>query len=64
MGTLVYICPNSGEEVSTGIEIDLETFARLRTESVRCRHCQQLHPLGVLAAWIVQDEQDVPNKAA
>ena len=57
MGRLVFICPTTEEEVSTGIEMDLPTFARLRTESVRCPHCLQVHQLGMLAAWIVQSDQ-------
>jgi hypothetical protein len=35
MGTLVYICPVSGEEVSTGIDLDLATFTRWELMS-RC----------------------------
>jgi hypothetical protein len=64
MGTLVYVCPISGEEVSTGIKIDTETFGRLRSESVRCPYCQQLHRLADLAASLVRDDDDAPNKAA
>jgi hypothetical protein len=63
MGTLVYICPSSGEEVATGIELDLATFVRLRRESVRYLHCQ-LHQLGSLAAWIDHTDDDLPDKAA
>jgi hypothetical protein len=32
MGTLVFACPATGEEVSTGIEMDLATLERLRLE--------------------------------
>jgi hypothetical protein len=65
MGTLVYICPVSGEEVSTGIDLDLATFVRLGIdESVRCPHCQQLHQLGTLSAWIDHAGDDLPDKAA
>jgi len=65
MGTLVFVCPTTEEEVSTGIEMDLATFARLRTESVRCPHCLQVHQLGRLAAWIVQNNHaNDTNKAA
>jgi hypothetical protein len=65
MGTLVFVCPTSEEEVSTGIEMDLATFARLRTQPVRCPHCLQVHLLRLLAAWIVQDDNaNDTNKAA
>jgi hypothetical protein len=29
MGTLIFVCPATGEEVSTGLEMDLPTLQRL-----------------------------------
>jgi len=49
MGTLVFVCPTTGQEVSTGIEVDRTSFkglARTRTAIV-CprRRMQQRHSL-------------------
>ena len=43
MGTLVFVCPATGREVSTGIEMDSATFEELRGEEVRCLHCEATH---------------------
>jgi hypothetical protein len=56
MGTLVFICPATGEEVATGVEMDLPTFAHIRDESVRCPFCLQLHRLSELEAWIAGED--------
>jgi hypothetical protein len=61
MGTLVFICPATGREVSTGIEMDGATLIGLRSEQVRCPHCQQPHNLSGIRAWIVgQEPMDIP----
>ena len=60
MGTLVFICPATGQEVSTGIEMDGATLIGLRNEQVRCPHCAQPHSLSDIRAWIVgQDPMDI-----
>jgi DNA-directed RNA polymerase subunit RPC12/RpoP len=41
MGTLVYVCPTTGDEVLTGIEMRPETLESLRGETVRCPYCLQ-----------------------
>jgi hypothetical protein len=41
MGTLVFVCPATGQEVSTGIEIEPLTLVRLRSEEVRCPYCRE-----------------------
>jgi hypothetical protein len=66
MGTLIFVCPTTGEEVSTGIEMRSETLESLRTETVRCPCCLQVHQLAGLRAWLVQpaDSALSPNKAA
>jgi hypothetical protein len=46
MGTLVFVCPATGEEVSTGIEMDLATLSQLDVAKVYCPHCRQPQ-----AAW-------------
>jgi hypothetical protein len=56
MGTLVFVCPTIADEVSTGVEIDLETLVHLGNESVRCPCCLQLHQLGEFQAWTTGEE--------
>jgi hypothetical protein len=36
MGTLVFVCPATGAEVSTGIEMDLATLQQLELSKVYC----------------------------
>jgi hypothetical protein len=45
MGVLVLKCPATGEEFSTGILTDEETFNRLPNTATktRCPHCGQVH---------------------
>ena len=43
MGTLVFVCPASGEEVSTGVEMDIPTLSQLELAKIYCPHCQQPH---------------------
>jgi len=66
MGTLVFICPTTGDEVSTGIGMEVETFESLKAETVRCPYCLQVHSLAGIRAWLVQmaDGELPPNKAA
>jgi len=62
MGTLVFICPTTGDEVSTGMEV--ETFESLKAETVRCPHCLQVHRLAEIRASLVQskDGELAPSK--
>jgi hypothetical protein len=53
MGTLVFICPATGQEVSTGIEMETETLKSLSMETVRCPYCLQVHQLAGIRAWLV-----------
>ena len=39
MGTSVFLCPVTGKEVSTGIEMDAPTLVSLRKHEVSCPHC-------------------------
>ena len=66
MGTLVFVCPATGHEVSTGIEMRSETLESLHTETVRCPYCLQVHRLGRIQAWLMHptDAELPANKAA
>ena len=62
MGTLVYVCPITGHQVSTGVEVDRSSFKSLpRTKTaIFCPRCHKNHLLSriwahcVCAAAIVQ----------
>jgi hypothetical protein len=66
MGTLIFVCPATGEEVSTRIEMRSETLESLRTETVRCPCCLQVHQVAGIRAWLAEpsDDELFPNKAA
>ena len=59
MGTLVFVCPATGLEVFTGLEMDHATFAALPTvlPDVRCPHCTTCHPLSDLASWLAEGKR-------
>jgi hypothetical protein len=63
MGTLIFVCPASGHEVSTGVEVDRDTFRKLSTTGaeISCPHCQNNHALSTIAVWLVSDE--VPDES-
>ena len=54
MGTLVFVCPTTGLEVITGLEMDFDTFADLPSvlPDIRCPHCPKPHQLRSLPAWL------------
>jgi hypothetical protein len=56
MGALVFVCPVTDLEVLTGIEMDSETFKSLFDETLRCPHCQRLHQVGGIRAWLTPAE--------
>jgi DNA-directed RNA polymerase subunit RPC12/RpoP len=64
MGTLVFVCPTTGHEVSSGIEIDRSSFKSLpRTKTpISCPHCREKHLLSAIWAWLVSEYPEVPPK--
>jgi len=56
MGTLVFVCPAMGAEVSTGIEMEPVTLQQLELSKVYCPHCRQQHQMagiGRIFCWRV-----------
>jgi predicted RNA-binding Zn-ribbon protein involved in translation (DUF1610 family) len=53
MERLVFICPITGRDVDIGIESELQTLLRIRTNKVRahCPRCGERHE------WIIRDAQ-------
>jgi hypothetical protein len=62
MGTLVFICPATGQEVETGIEMTPAILAIVQDEPVCCSACLQKHQLSEVPAWIVENR--TPRSAA
>jgi hypothetical protein len=59
MGTLVFVCPTTGFEVFTGLEMDQSTFADLPSvlPDIRCPHCPKPHQLSDVTAWLAEGER-------
>jgi len=54
MGTLVFVCPATGIEVSTGIEMDLPTLEGLELSKIYCPHCRQTHQMAGIESWLTE----------
>jgi hypothetical protein len=54
MGTLVFVCPATGIEVSSGIEMDLATLERLELSKIYCPHCRQAHQMAGIHYWLTE----------
>ena len=61
MGTLLFACPATGMDVSTGIEMDPETLESLELSKVYCPHCRQTHQMAGIQYWL--SEADTPQIA-
>ena len=61
--------PATGEEVSTGLEMDLPTLQRLELGRVYCPNCRQQHQMAGIKYWLsegylLETEPVEPVKAA
>jgi len=59
MGTLVFVCPATGQEVTTGIEMDAMTLVCLRGELLRCPYCPEPHQIANIPVWIVPSDYKI-----
>jgi len=66
MGTLVFVCPTTGLEVFTGLEMDHSTFADLPSvlPDIRCPHCPKPHHLSQVTAWLAEGERRTDEAAS
>jgi hypothetical protein len=69
MGTLVFVCPTTGHQVSTGVEVDRSSFKGLpRTKtSIFCPRCRKSHLLSRIWLWLdsnVPEGPVTPDKSA
>ena len=58
MGTLIFVCPATGQEVFTGPEMHADTFATLPSvlPDIRCPYCPKPHQLSKWAVWLADGE--------
>jgi hypothetical protein len=54
MGTLTFVCPSTGLEVSTGIEMETRELKRLELSKVYCPHCRQAHQMAGIEFWLAE----------
>ena len=53
MPPLKFICPNTGNEVDAGVDLDEETFANLHDDTeLACPQCSDTHRLSGVQAWL------------
>jgi hypothetical protein len=54
MAVLKFLCPTSGNEVDTGLDLDARTFAGLLRDRTKlsCPHCPNPHLLATVQAWL------------
>ena len=59
MGILCFVCPTTGNNVSTNLEIEADSFSTLFHNGfcpVRCPQCAKPHDLSKPAAWLTEDD--------
>ena len=54
MNTLIFICPNFGHQIDSGIKIDEHSLAlaKLFSVTLRCPACDQTHEFKVMDSYI------------
>jgi len=54
MGNLVFVCPTTGHQVSTGVDVEGSSFKSLpRTRTaIFCPRCRKNHLLSRIWAWL------------
>jgi hypothetical protein len=54
MAAIFTICPVSGQEIPTGIEIDMQSLDKVPTfqSRIRCPHCRDEHNWSQASAWL------------
>jgi hypothetical protein len=65
MGVVMIACPTTGRSISTGIETDARSFARLANDKpakLKCPVCDRVHVWWPREAWLTVDgEGDLPK---
>jgi hypothetical protein len=59
MAPLRFICPATGNQVDTGVDLDEEGFATLDDDTeLGCPHCDDTHRISQVQAWLGDVEPD------
>jgi len=55
MEHLYFVCPNTGRNIDAGIETDLETLLRIKTQTIEidCPRCGERHEWRIADARLV-----------
>ena len=61
VGTLCFVCPTSGREVDTGIDVDPLSSSSLRGEQLGCPECLEVHQLSNIEAWVSDNAAPEPT---
>ena len=61
MGTLIFVCPTTGHQVSSGVEVDRSSYKSLpRTQTaIFCPRCRENHLLSRIWAWLDSNDPKV-----
>jgi uncharacterized protein YbaR (Trm112 family) len=62
MGTLTFVCPATGTEVSTGLEMDSHDLESLELSKIYCPRCRQLHQMAGIPYWLSEFVTSVPTR--
>ena len=64
MGTLVFVCPTSGREVFTGLEIDPASFQGISKvlAEIKCPDCGGAHNLFEVESRLVDDGSNASGR--
>jgi hypothetical protein len=64
MGTLIFVCPTTGHEVSTGVEVDRSRFKSYQGRRPRSfvRAVARDHKLSVIWAWLANEVREAPDE--
>lgn len=56
MGVLIFVCPATGLDVSTELDVDAFTYADITSigEPVSCPRCDKAHNLADLDSWTIE----------
>jgi hypothetical protein len=52
MGALCFVCPTSGREVVTQLEVGLASLATVNIHQVGCPECGHMHGIADVGAWV------------
>jgi hypothetical protein len=59
MDPLKFICPRTGNQVDTGVDLDDDSFGNLDDDTeLSCPHCAETHRIGEVQSWLGEFEPE------